>query len=149
MKPRISLTLAAALAAGAIPLAFAADDPETYVQEPVASTSRHDGAAADAIAQELNADASLKGAKITVQPTEEGIVLTGVASTYAQVKRAGEIARAHAPDTPPVNAILSEEVLMWAPPPQDQGEALADESASGSEPATGTEPATSTGQPAS
>lgn len=128
MKARIRHTLAALLAAGAIPSAFAqaaqptpVPPPEpTFTAEPAASTSTTagvDGPIADAIARELNADPSMKGAKITVQPVEDGIVLTGATSTYAQVVRASEVARAHAGEGQVANVIQTDEIVLDAPQP--------------------------------
>jgi BON domain len=116
MKPSRLSPLVAGILAAAIPLAFAQQptpvgEGPRFVQEPVATTSRDD-AVANAIAQELNADPSLKQSKITVQPVEEGIMLTGVTPSYAQMRRAGEIAKAHAGEGQVANVIQSEELLI-------------------------------------
>ena len=92
----------------------------TYVSEPVASNSRSDGpdgAVAAAIAQELNADPSLKNSKITVQPVDNGIILTGVAPAHAQMQRAVQVATVRAGEGKVVNAIQSEEIVIQVPPP--------------------------------
>ena len=73
----------------------------TYVAEPAASVSSdagEDGQIAASIAMDINADASMKGAKITVQPdaSDHKIYLSGNAMSRQQVQRAYEIATAHA-----------------------------------------------------
>jgi osmotically-inducible protein OsmY len=111
--------VAAALAAGAIPFA-SAQDAVQYVQEPVASVSTNtgpDGPLAEAIAQELNADASLKNSKVTVQPVEGGITLTGTTQTYEQMRRVVKVATAQAGAGRVVNAIASAEMVVPAPEP--------------------------------
>jgi hypothetical protein len=65
--------------------------------EPVASAWSSLAPASDsisAIVAALNAEASLKDAKITVQPDGNNVLLTGVAQTREQVQRASEIAAA-------------------------------------------------------
>lgn len=116
MKSRISHALAALLVAGAIPLAHSqVAPPAGLVDEPVASVSRDD-ALANAIAQALNADASLKHSKVTVQPGEGGaILLTGSSLTEAQRLRATQIATEHAGEGKVVNTIAHDENLVPAP----------------------------------
>ncbi len=137
MKSRLS-PLVAALAASAASLAFAQAAPQTtatpsaespstpaatpawtpskdpvpstltFVQEPVASSSRTagaDGELAKSIIDALTAEDSMKGSKITVQPENGSITLTGVVPSRAQVKRAGEIATQFAGEGKVVNAI--------------------------------------------
>ena len=139
MKSRLSYALVAALAAGATSLAFAQAAPETtpaptaepastpeaprawtpsqppapstltFVQEPVASASRNDGAEAEmvkSILDALNAEPTMKNSKITVQPDNGTITLTGVAPSREQVKKAGEIAKQMAGQAIVVNAIV-------------------------------------------
>ena len=127
MKTRISHAIAAALAAGATSLAFAQAAPQstetpawtprtevapsnlTFVQEPVASLSRNEGADAEiakSIADALNAEPTMKNSKITVQPDNGTFTLTGVVPTREQVKKAGEIAKQMAGDGNVVNAIV-------------------------------------------
>lgn len=79
------------------------------VDEPIASVSKSDDKA-NAIVQAMNGDASLKGSKITVQPDQDQILLTGTALTNAQVKRASEIATQAAGEGNVVNTILAAEV---------------------------------------
>lgn len=103
MKSRMQFGLAIVLASLVPPLAVARPDYRdpakmTYVSEPVASASKadgDDGALAKAVVDEMNADASLKGSKITVQP-EEGkkLTLSGVTWTMDQAKKAEAIAAA-------------------------------------------------------
>jgi hypothetical protein len=84
--------------------------PLTYVPEPAATPSRTtglDGELAASIAAEITADPAMKNAKITVQPIEDNkILLTGSAQDPQQVRRAGEIAKAHAGEGLVVNAVL-------------------------------------------
>ena len=84
-----------------------------FVPEPTASSSKTQGPDAErakAIVDALNADASLKDSKITVQPTEDDtITLSGATMTRAQAKRAGEIAAAQAGEGKVINAIRDSE----------------------------------------
>ena len=128
MKPRLSRVLAGLLAAGALPLAIA-QTPVTppapavpapqYVNEPIASSSVANAEGpVSAIVQQLNADTSLAGSKITVQPDGETVILTGVTRTYAQAIQASKAAASHAGEGKVVNAILTEEVVMAVPEPK-------------------------------
>lgn len=89
-----------------------------FVDEPIASASKEDDGA-KAIVEALNADASLKDSKITVQPMDDGaILLTGSSMTRAQAKRAGEVAAGKAGEGKVVNVIRdSEAYVMEAPAP--------------------------------
>jgi hypothetical protein len=81
----------------------------TFVQEPVASLSKTDGADAEiakSIADALNAEPTMKNSKITVQPDNGTFTLTGVVPTREQVKKAGEIAKQMAGEALVINAIL-------------------------------------------
>lgn len=83
--------------------------PTTFVQEPIASASKQEDRA-DAIVQAMNADASLKGSKITVQPGDDGsILLTGATMSANQVKHAGDIATQQAGEGKVINTILPSE----------------------------------------
>src|ERR1043165_1373291 len=101
MNARIIRYAAALLASGAATLACAQD------AAPIASTTSSGGDAAtlEAIAQALNADASLKDTKITVQADGDNILLTGAAQSKEQVQHAGEIANASANGAQVVNVI--------------------------------------------
>jgi len=126
MKSRIPHTLTALLLAGAVPFAYSQlTPPAGLVEEPVASVSRSDDVA-NAIAQELNADASLKSSKITVQPDEGGILLTGTTLTDTQTRRAIQVATTHAGQGKVSSGILSSDIVLWAPPPQESADALAE-----------------------
>jgi hypothetical protein len=126
MNPRIPHTLGALLLAGAVPFAYSQPAPPAgLVEEPVASVSRSDETA-NAIAQELNADASLKSSKITVQPDENGIFLSGTTLTDAQTRRAIQVASTHAGQGKVSSGILSDEIVLWAPPPQESDNGLAE-----------------------
>ena len=121
MKSPLSHSLVSLLAAGAACFAFAEQptplEPQPManpVNEPVASVSRSDDVA-DAIAQALNADASLKHSKVTVQPDDNSILLTGATMTEAQRLRAGQIAASKAGGLPVVNTLASSEVVVWVP----------------------------------
>ena len=119
MKSRIPHSLAAMLLASAVPVAYSQPSPPAgLVQEPVASASRSD-AVADAIVQELNADESLKHSKITVQPEENGVFLSGSTVTDSQARRAIQVASTHAGQGRVSSGILSSEIVLWAPPPQE------------------------------
>ena len=119
MKPRTPL-LAAALAAAGIATAFAQQASETLpnynqvtameygtppapapngqlniVPEPTASLSRNDGPGADfgkQLVDQINADTSLKGSKITVLPEEGAVTLVGTTRTHAQAQQIAQMA---------------------------------------------------------
>jgi hypothetical protein len=137
MKARIPHTLAILLLAGAAPLAYsqAGSKPlANFVDEPVASVSRADDLA-NAVAQALSADASLKNSKITVQPDEGGVILlTGATLTDAQRRKAAQIATTQAGEGKVVNALMTDEIVLYAPPPQ---ESLEQPEQPASEPAEG------------
>ena len=129
MKSRIPALIAALLAAGVVSAqtkpapAAAVPTPVSQLQlseQPMFSitsgTQSPNAQVANAIVQALAAEPSLKGAKITVQPEENGILLTGVTSTLAQLNRALQIAGQHANGGPVINAISTEEVFV-APNP--------------------------------
>jgi hypothetical protein len=103
-------TAAAARAAGHNPH----DVPQmTYVAEPTASASKTEGADGElgkALVDEMNADASLKGSKITVQPEDGKITLSGVTVTQDQAKKAGQIAAAKVGVENVTNAIRNSDV---------------------------------------
>lgn len=78
-------------------------------QESIASASVSGGEGSDnvnSIVAALNADASLRGSKITVQPDGGAITLTGATQTPEQKQRAMEIATQVAGEGNVVNAIL-------------------------------------------
>jgi hypothetical protein len=126
MKSRIPHTLTALLIAGAVPFAYSQPTPPAgLVEEPVASVSRSDDVAT-AIAQELNADPSLKHSKLTVQPDEGNILLTGSTLTDAQTRRAIQVATTHAGQGKVSSGILSNEIVFWAPPPEEEDTGLAE-----------------------
>jgi hypothetical protein len=130
MNPRIPTLIAALLAAGVASAQAPKPAPDAAAPTPVSAlklseqpmfsittgTQSPNAQAANAIAQALAADTSLKGAKITVQPEQNGILLTGVTSTLAQMNRAVQIANQHAGGGPVVSAISTEEVFI-APNP--------------------------------
>ena len=121
MKPRIRNILAVLVVAGAAPLAYSQSGtqaPASLADEPIASVARPDDLA-NAIAQALSADASLKNSKITVQLDDNAILLTGATSTDAQRRKAGQIATAQAGEGKVVNALMTDEILLYAPPPQE------------------------------
>jgi osmotically-inducible protein OsmY len=65
--------------------------------------------------QALNADASLKNSKITVQQDGDSLLLTGAADTKDQVTRATEIANASAGGAPVVNVIQPDHTTYEMP----------------------------------
>lgn len=135
MKPRIPRTLTALLLASAVPFAYSQPlPPAGLVEEPVASVSRSD-TVADAIAQELNADASMKHSKVTVQPDEGTILLTGSTLTDAQTRRAIQVATSHAGQGKVSSGILSNEIVLWGPPPQESETEIAVDEPTVAEPA--------------
>ncbi len=95
-------------------------DSLTLADQPMFSTTSGSQSpnlpVAEAIVQALAADPSLKGSKVTVQPEENAILLTGVTPTVRQMDRVGRIASQHAGDARVINAINSEEVFI-APNP--------------------------------
>ena len=115
MKNHASRILAALVIAGAVPLAHSqVAPPAGLVDEPIASVSRSDDVA-NAVAQALNADASLKAAKITVQPDDGNILLTGSAMTETQRMQASKIAAAHAGEGKVINTIATDENVIAVP----------------------------------
>ena len=128
MKTRIPAALAGLLLAGALPFAHAQVAQPAAAEEAIASVSRADDTA-NAIAQALNADASLKGTKITVQPDENSILLTGSTTTELQRVKATQIASASAGGKAVINTIASDEnVIAVADPKPVASEADAAES---------------------
>lgn len=95
--------------------------PLPYVEAPPASLQSHapDNGTAGAIVEAINADPSMKYAKLTVLPDEGGVTLTGVTITDAQRKRAVELATQHAGEGKVGSAIQSEELVIT---PIDTGE---------------------------
>jgi hypothetical protein len=120
MRNRPAFSLAALVAATAAAWAIAQAPATTYVDEPVASLAA--GVQADertnAVVQALNADASLKGSKLTVAPDGDDLVyLTGVTVTRDQMKRALELAGSGGGKV--ANAITSEQLVISSNvPPQ-------------------------------
>ena len=115
-------TLVAALAATATVALADRPTPVSEIQlsqQPMFSitsgTQSPNAQVATANAQALAADPSLNGAKITVQPEQNGILLTGVTSTLAQMNRAVQIAGQQS-GGPVINAISTEESFI-APNP--------------------------------
>lgn len=91
----------------------AATTAQAPASGPVASTSRTDGPngeIADRIAQQLNADTSMQGSKVTVAPDTDSITLTGVTKTREQAKKAYELASGIAGELRVINVIQSEDV---------------------------------------
>lgn len=130
MKSRIPLYVSALLAAGCASLAAAqgaqqssaigqppdqkraASPSMQFVQEPIATATKAQGSdaqLADSIVKALDADPAMKDSKITVQPDNGTVFLTGATLTRAQKKRAGEIAIAQAGQGKVVNVILDDE----------------------------------------
>jgi hypothetical protein len=85
----------------------------TYVSEPTASASKTDGAdgvLGNALVEALNADSSLKGCKLTVEPEDGKVTITGVTMTEAQKKRAVGIAEAKVGAGNVIDAIRNSDV---------------------------------------
>ena len=140
MKSTLPRLVAGLLATAAFPLAFAqtAAPAPQYVKEPTASSSVANAeGSVSAIVQQLNADASLAGSKITVAPDGETVVLTGVTPTYMQSVAASKIAASHAGEGKVVNALTTEEIILAAPPPvaNDSLAAAAEPAAAEAQPA--------------
>ena len=96
------------------------NQPGSFVAEPVASASRSSGTNADvanAIAQALNADAQLKGSKLSVVAEDNGVLLTGVTPTVKQMGRAMQVAAQAAGEASVSSVISTEEVYLDAPHP--------------------------------
>lgn len=166
MKARLPMVLAAIVAATATGLAGALDsqksgdgyvyapatkgerNPVPYVAEPVASLAAGvqpaDAERLNAAVQAINADAAMKGSKVTLVPDGEVVFVTGVTVTRDQMKRALELAGADGSKV--ANAITTEElVIVQNPTPAAaglEGDAAADASASAEviQPATPGEP---------
>jgi osmotically-inducible protein OsmY len=122
MKP-ILLRAAGVIACGAVSIATAqtsaAPSPSvSYVDEPIASAMKPDGPDADkvnAIVQALNADASLKNSKITVQTDNDVVLLTGAAATQEQVQHATDVARSSADNAKIVNVVQPDHTIYKMP----------------------------------
>ena len=138
MKSRASPALALLIAAGVAVPAFAqtsmksgdtyvyaptvlgSRNPVPFVNEPIASSSASVAGPSqtmEPIVQALNAEASLKGSKLTVVPDGETIVLTGVTVTHDQMKRAVEIVTSQVGEGKVANAIQTEELVVASAPP--------------------------------
>lgn len=127
MKSRVTTVLAALMVAGVVPIAHSQSTiqpPANLVDGPIASVSRADDRT-NAIMRALNDDASLKHSKITVQPDEANILLTGTTLTEAQKLRATQIATQHAGEGKIVNTIAHDENVIAVPSspttPQEPG----------------------------
>lgn len=145
MRIRTPLLAAAVMAALAAPIAGAqtsqksgdgyvyapttmgSRNPQPFVGEPVASAAA--GAEADAqrlnpIVEAMNADASLKGSKLTLvpDPDTEVLIVTGVTVTRDQMTRALEIAASGAGEGNVANAIQPEELVIATTPQAPEGE---------------------------
>jgi hypothetical protein len=129
MKLRIHPAIAALVAAGSLTFAhaqgatLATDPPANLVSEPVATASAASGSVAEAanpIVQALNAEASLKGSKLTVVPDGEVVFLTGVTLTRDQMKLAMQIAAAQAGEGKAANAIQPQELVIVTDPDAEQ-----------------------------
>ena len=115
--------MTAVIAGGVVSIASAQTSavqspPVAYVDEPIASAMKADGPDADkvnAIVQALNADASLKNAKITVQTDNDVVLLTGAAATQEQVQRATEVARGSADNAKVVNVVQPDHTTYKMP----------------------------------
>ena len=122
MKPILLRAAVVVIACGAVSFATAqtsgAQSPSVaYVDEPIASAMKSDGPDADkvnAIVQALNADASLKNSKITVQTDNDVVLLTGAALTQQQVQRATEVARG-TNNAKVVNTVQADHITYKAP----------------------------------
>lgn len=102
----------------------ASENQRVFASEPVASLAG--GIAGDrgtAIVEALNADASLKGSKLTVVPGEKNILVTGVTPSLRQTAQVVNTVTQHAGDIPVASSISTEEVFL------DGGRTAPDESA--------------------
>ena len=128
------ISLAAALASMGIGAAFAQgaiaphDTNVPIIDEPTASTlggAGKDQELANQLVQALNADASLKGSKITVQPEQgdpKGTVwITGVAKNQDAYNRVSQIAASNAGGMGVANIVQIEHVDKFLQPEQELG----------------------------
>jgi len=97
--------------------------PPNLVAEPTASMSRADGPGADVgkqLTDAINADQSLKGSKITVQPEDGKITLSGVTESREQAKKVGQMAAQAVGVENVTNVIRDSEATVIDPrsPPQ-------------------------------
>ena len=119
MKIRISHAVAAALAAGAVSLAFAEGDPQAnkapsdlaklhFAQEPVARVLKggDDDPLVSNIVTALNKDVSLQGSKITVSAEDGVVTLTGATMTREQKAKVDQIAVAEAGEGKVIDTVL-------------------------------------------
>lgn len=120
-------TLAGALLAGAAAIAVAqqptpstpqasSETQPSYVGEPVATVASgvagERARSAQAIAETLNSDASLKGSKLTVVPEDNGVLITGVTPSLRQMAQIVNTATQQAGGTRVSHAISTEEVVI-------------------------------------
>ena len=126
MKTRIPVLITALLAAGAVSAQAPKPAPDAAPPTPVTELQLSDQPMvsvatgsrgphveiANAIAQAIAAEPSLRKSKITVAPEENKILLTGVTPTVLQMGRIAQIAAQHAGQLPVVNAINTEEVFV-------------------------------------
>jgi len=126
MKRHIPLLLAGLLAAGPLAIAqvtaptWRAESELKFADEPVASAvsglSATDDAIVKSLVEALNADKSMKGAKITVSNENGVAILTGSAQTEQQARQAAQLAAASAGEGNVVNAIQSSKITSMQPP---------------------------------
>lgn len=87
-----------------------------HVEEPVASVASGIPAervqAAQGLVEALNADASLKGSKLTVVPEENGVLITGVTPSLRQMAQVVNTATQQSGGTDVKHAISTEEVVI-------------------------------------
>jgi len=106
------------LAAATLVSAQPTEKAPAFADEPIASPIATQSAIPDtvnAIVQALNAEATLRNAKITVQPDGENILLTGRADNRDQVQKATEIARASSNNAMVVNVIQPDHTVYDMP----------------------------------
>ena len=126
MKTRIPVLITALLAAGAVSAQAPKPAPDAAAPTPVIELQLADQPMvsvatgsrgphveiANAIAQAIAAEPSLRKSKITVAPEENKILLTGVTPTVQQMGRVSQIAAQHAGQLPVINGINTEEVFL-------------------------------------
>ena len=125
MTIRLFQAVAAALAAGAVSLAFAQADPQAanppksnkipsylaslhFAQEPIARPVKNgdDDPLVSGIVTALNNDGSLQGSKINVSSEDGVVTLTGATMTPDQKAKADQIAIAQAGEGKVINTVL-------------------------------------------
>jgi hypothetical protein len=119
------------------PPAPAPNGPLNFVSEPTASLSSDQAPGADVgkqLVEQINADESLKGSKITVVPEDGAVTLVGTTKSYAQAQKIAQLAAEKVGVAKVTNAIRDSEVRVEPVPQQTAQADNGDSQAAGAQP---------------